>query len=221
MTNERSSDFRDEVEDLLPWYAAGTLDAEDAARVDAALATDAELRRRLAIVREELGETVHVNQSIGAPSARALDALLARIDAEPRRAKPLSTQALDLGAKVARLFQPRTLAWAGIAAAAVIAVQAVMLIDAGGQRQGPGYRTASENGSVAAGTVLLVSFAPEASAAVITALLQANQATLIDGPMPGGMFKIRVKAETKEDVERTLAALRANTNVVRFVAIGR
>ncbi len=37
---------REEIEILLPWYAAGTLNRRDTARVEDALANDAELARQ-------------------------------------------------------------------------------------------------------------------------------------------------------------------------------
>ena len=75
-----------EIELLLPWHAAGTLSQRDKQRVEAALASDPELARRYELVREELGETIHLNETLGAPSARAMEALFAKIDAEPARA---------------------------------------------------------------------------------------------------------------------------------------
>ena len=62
---------RQEIEELLPWHAAGTLSRRDAQRVEEALARDPELARRYALVRDELGETIHFNETLGAPSARA------------------------------------------------------------------------------------------------------------------------------------------------------
>ena len=73
---------RHEIEALLPWHAAGTLNRRDADRVEQALAGDRELRRRFDIVREELSETIHLNETLGAPSARAMEKLFAAIDAE-------------------------------------------------------------------------------------------------------------------------------------------
>src|SRR5262245_25996203 len=75
-----------EIESLLPWHAAGTLDRRDAERVERALAEDGELARRYELVREELSETIHLNESLGAPSARAMEKLFAAIDAEEARA---------------------------------------------------------------------------------------------------------------------------------------
>jgi hypothetical protein len=77
---------RHEIESLLPWHAAGTLDLRDAERVERALAEDSELARRYELVREELAETIHLNEALGAPSARAMEKLFAAIDAEEARA---------------------------------------------------------------------------------------------------------------------------------------
>ena len=75
-----------EVEALLPWHAAGTLSPRDANRVEQALARDRELKRQYDLVREELIETIHLNETLGAPSARAMERLFAAIDAEEARA---------------------------------------------------------------------------------------------------------------------------------------
>ena len=73
---------RYEIEALLPWYAAGTLSRHDADRVEQALAGDPELARRYDLVRQELAETIHLNETLGVPSARAMEKLFAAIDAE-------------------------------------------------------------------------------------------------------------------------------------------
>ena len=73
---------RREIESMLPWHAAGTLDRCDAECVERALAEDSELARRYELVREELAETIRVNEMLGAPSARAMEKLFASIDAE-------------------------------------------------------------------------------------------------------------------------------------------
>src|SRR3979411_2155961 len=60
-----------EIEMLLPWHAAGTLNARDVRRVDEALARDPELAKQYAAIREEYAETIDLNESLGAPTARA------------------------------------------------------------------------------------------------------------------------------------------------------
>jgi hypothetical protein len=80
---------RHDIEELLPWHAAGTLSRREADRVEEALAGDRELRRRYELARRELAQTVYLNETLGAPSMRAMEKLFAAIDAEetsaPRR----------------------------------------------------------------------------------------------------------------------------------------
>src|SRR5579864_5670877 len=126
-TNEKEAPVQDDIESLLPWHAAGTLSRRDAQRVEEALKRDPELARRYALVREELGETILLNETLGAPSARAMEKLFAKIDAEPAR-KPAAS--LNLAARVAEFFaglSPRTLAYAASAAAIAILLQAGLL----------------------------------------------------------------------------------------------
>ncbi len=87
---------RHEIEALLPWHAAGTLNRRDADRVEQALAGDRELRRRFDIVREELSETIHLNETLGAPSSAGHGETVrrhrrrGRADADPPRVVRLS-----------------------------------------------------------------------------------------------------------------------------------
>ena len=74
-----------DLEMLLPWHAAGTLHGRDARRVEDALARDPELAREYDVIREEYAATVGLNESLGAPSMRAVQKLFAAIDAEPAR----------------------------------------------------------------------------------------------------------------------------------------
>src|SRR6266496_4527766 len=100
-----------EIEMLLPWHAAGTLNARDARRVEEALARDPELARQYAVIREEYAETIHLNESLGAPSVRAMQKLFAAIDGEPVRKPSLS---INFSAQISEFFSrlsPRTLAW--------------------------------------------------------------------------------------------------------------
>ena len=212
-----------EIADLLPWYAAGTLGSADASRVEAAVANDAELARQLEIVREEMDETVLSNQHLAGASPRALDQLFAAIDREPRRAKPLSAGLFDLGGRLAGWLQPKTLAWAGIAAALVIAVQAGFLVDLARKDAGPGYETASAPGAARdAGTVLMVGFQPQASASEIDALLASVGASIVEGPR-AGLYRLRIgpAGMPQQDIDRSLASLRGRTAVIRFAAPSR
>src|SRR5262245_54070043 len=86
---------RHKMEKLLPWHATGTLSRCDADRVEQALAGDRELAWRYKLVRQELAETTRLNETLGAPSARAMEKLFAAINAEEasaprRRRRPIS-----------------------------------------------------------------------------------------------------------------------------------
>src|SRR6202162_2745709 len=71
-----------EIETLLPWYAAGTLRRRARQRVEDALRYDPALARHADLVREELAETISFNESLGVPSARCMDRLVAASDGE-------------------------------------------------------------------------------------------------------------------------------------------
>ena len=109
--NTANETERSEIEELLPWHAAGTLDARDTQRVEAALAENPDLARRYELVREELGETIHLNETLGAPSARAMTALFAKIDAEPARRPAVS---FNLGARIGEFFAELLAAHTGV-----------------------------------------------------------------------------------------------------------
>jgi hypothetical protein len=95
MTAINKQPARHEIEELLPWYATGTLSRRDADRVEQALAGNRELAQRYKLVRQELAETTRLNETLGAPTARAMEKLFAAINAEEprmprRRRRPIS-----------------------------------------------------------------------------------------------------------------------------------
>ena len=109
--NTTNKEMHSDIEELLPWHAAGTLSRRDTQRVEEALARDPELARRYALVREELGETILLNETLGAPSAHAMEKLFAKIDAEPARKPAMS---LNLGCARFRIFREPVAAHAGL-----------------------------------------------------------------------------------------------------------
>jgi hypothetical protein len=193
-----------EMEILLPWHAAGTLDARDARRVDEALARDPGLAKQYAVIREEYAETIHLNESLGAPSARAMQKLFAAIDGEPAR-KP--TVSFNFSARIAGFFarlSPRALAWSASLGALALLLQAGVISAMLVKNQNASFQTASVNtnepitrdlvtrdlGRATPPPRALVRFAPEARVADITALLDNYQASIIDGAK-GGLFRLQ------------------------------
>ena len=209
-----------EIEELLPWHAAGTLSRRDSLRVEEALARDPELARRYALVRDELGETIHLNETLGAPSARAMEQLFAKIDAEPARRQV----SLNLGSRISEFFAsltPRTLALASGAAVLAILVQAgfiagVML----NETKTSGYQTASAPTTAPdAGTFALIRFTPQASADDVTKFLETNKLSIASGPTAGGLYKVRVAVTgiPKAELARIVKKLQED-KVVGFIA---
>lgn len=215
ITNDEHSD----IEILLPWLAAGTLDERDTQRAEAALAADPELARRYEEVREELAQAVVVNESLGAPSPRALQQLLAKIDVEPARRSP------SLGGLAARLreilsgLSPRAFAWSAAAAALVIVLQAGIIAGVVIREQAS-YQTASVPAAIdAGGSYALIRFQPQASAADITAFLESNQMSISAGPSAGGIYKVRVGSGKlpKPELDRVIRRL-ATDKVIGLIA---
>src|SRR6201985_3898565 len=135
-----------EIELLLPWHAAGTLNARDARKVDDALARDPELARQYAVIREEYAGTIDLNESLDAPSVRAMQKLFAAIDAEPARKPSVS---LQLSARIAEFFarlSPRTLAYSAAFGAVLMLVQAGVIGTILAKQQGGTFQTASLSG---------------------------------------------------------------------------
>jgi hypothetical protein len=120
-----------EFEALLPWYAAGTLNDRDTRRVAEALDRDPDLAKQYAAILEEYAGTIELNESLGAPSSRALQKLFAAIDAEP--ARPLqaaSAEGPGLGARFAGFFaslSPKALAWSASVAGLALLLQAGLI----------------------------------------------------------------------------------------------
>lgn len=217
-TTGEKADERDEIEALLPWHAAGTLSRRDAERVEHALATDQELARRFSLVREELAETIHLNESLGAPSARAMEKLFAAIDAEGATIRRRSALA-DLRARISEFFAgfaPRTLAYAGGAAALLIVLQAGVIGGLLLQNPDKPMTVASAPPQKVESVDLLVTFVPQATAAQVTKFLHDHHATIVDGPKGPGMYKLRFEANgaPKDETDRVMKDVQQSRNVV-------
>ncbi|HEY3796401.1 MAG TPA: hypothetical protein VGM09_31650 [Bradyrhizobium sp.] len=218
-----------EIEILLPWHAAGTLSARDAKRVEEALARDPELAKQYAVIREEYAETIGLNESLGAPSARAMTKLFAAIDGEPARKPALSSR---ISARISRFFSslsPRTLAWSASLGGLALVLQAgvigAVLVK---NEQAGTFQTASLSMNETNEPITrsmgpeapraLVRFAPDARVSDITALLDHYQASIVD--TRGGMFRLQFgnKTMSRDEVAGLLNRLKSEKIVSLAVA---
>lgn len=218
-TSKKMLDEPSEIEMLLPWHAAGTLNARDARRVEEAMARDPELAKQYAAIREEYAETIHLNESLGAPSARAMQKLFAAIDGEPVR-KP--SMASRISTSIAQFFSslsPRTVAWSAGAAAFALLLQAGVIGTV--LMKGQTYQTASLTVNERAAAPMtrelaargtppraLVRFAPDAKMSDINALLDTYQATIVGGA--NGLFRLQFggKSMSKDEIAGLMSKLR-------------
>lgn len=208
---KEAQELPEDVELLLPWHAAGTLSRRDAARVEQALANDNELAARYEMVREELGEAIRLNESLGAPSARAMENLFAKIDAEPARQPRAS---FNIGAWLTDFvagFSPRTLAYGATAAALAIVLQAGILAGVFVKESKVGPLLAKHEQSDTTGAYVGIRFKPQATAADIAAFLTENNAVVVDGPT-NGFFRVRVsdKSMSSDDLSAISRKLARN-----------
>ena len=214
---------REEIEALLPWHAAGTLSRREAQKVEQALESDADLAIQYATVQQDLVETIGLNESLGAPSARAMQKLMADIEADASTARR-TRSSFNLGEWLSeRLssFSPRTLAWSATAAALAVVLQAGLL--AGmfvSERQGASFQTASvqTDQTMKPGTYALIRFAPEATTGDVNKLLENYKISIVDGPSGGGVYTVRlaVTGMPKEELARTVKKLQDEPSV-RFI----
>jgi hypothetical protein len=224
--SEATIDEREEIEMLLPWFITGKLEPADMAKVEAYLAVHPEMARQLDLVRAELEETVAVNVALGAPSIAATERIMAALPA----ARPAIAARRALGRlwdRAEALFvapTPGAVRWAAVGIAALVAVETaalVTLVSAPGERGGT-YQTAA-GVETANGIAALVVFADGASAPAISQLLTQFDARIVDGPMAGGLYKIRLRTEDRSPAARdaVLRRLAERHDVVRSVLPSR
>lgn len=189
-----------EIELLLPWHAAGALALREARRVDEALASDPDLARQYAAMREECAETITLNESLGAPSQLVMQRLLSAIDAEPERRSragfdfdPVFDPSPRLPSFLARL-SPHALAWsAGLGAALLLLLGGLVGGLVGSRSTASGSDPtglADLDLGRAAAPHALVRFAEDARVADVRALLDKYQASII-GSTGSGMFRLQ------------------------------
>jgi hypothetical protein len=216
---------REEVQELLPWFAAGSLGADESRRVEAWLAQhaeDADVRAELAWLRltaSQMQAEVHAQLP---PANQGFERLLQKVrgddaaapsTAAPARkapAKPSPWQAFSQWLRHASPARSLGLAGLALAQAAVI----VVLLQRPADDAGPGQVPLSQLPSLVDGDLLQVTFAPTATEAQMRAALQSAQATLVAGPGAIGVYTVAVP---RGAAANSAAALRRQPGVVDSV----
>ena len=207
---------------MLPWFAAGTLSRQDAARVEAALKNDPVLAQRFELVREELGETIRLNEDLGAPSSRAMKSLFAKIDAEAPRQPGVS---FNLVGRISEFRREPVAAHAGLcrgAAALAILLQAGVLTslimqnpNIYGVSSVPQGEENTRSVDLGSSAHVLIRFNPQASVADISKFLAEHNASIAGGPAAGsGLFRLKVAEKPVSQAELAAIVKRMQGNPV-------
>jgi anti-sigma factor RsiW len=196
--------LHEETRLLLPWYATGRLEPDDAARVEAHVNGCARCRAELKLERRLKAEVADLPSGVDHGWA----AMLERLQPPPaRRALGWSWFTNRAGGPW-RAGRP----WIGWAVAA--GAGAVLVVGALSPRAptpaAAAYHTLATPPAVRPGNVVVV-FRPEATEAQIRAALTAGGARLVDGPTAADAYVLNVPASQRE---RALASLRASGQVV-------
>jgi anti-sigma factor RsiW len=198
-----SGDPHQETQHLLPWYANGTLDADEAATVEAHLAGCAECRADLATERalgvEVASMPIDVEQGWAAMRSR----IEARDRAAPSPVVPIRPR------RTSFFRRPVPVGWAltAQAAAAILMVGATRLSGPAAQ---PLYHALGSTPVSAPGNVVVI-FRPDTAEQDLRGALLRSGARLVGGPTASDAYVLRVA-----DAERgaAIARLRSNGHVV-------
>ena len=209
-------------EQLLAWYANGTLDEQQRVEVEAWLATDPEARLQLAefeFIQQSVAEVGE--EEPGLDTEAGLSALMGRIDAE-EAANQSTADANQAGStgllqRLAQWLQwnltPPVARLAMVSQFAVVLALGALLWLPGAEEQ-PDYQTLSGSTQTALTEAVLLDIGvePQTTLAEFQALLQAQQASIIQGPNSIGIYRIQLPPDA--DTQAGMSALKATPGVI-------
>jgi hypothetical protein len=186
---------REEIEKLLPWYVTGKLGLSDTSKVERYLALHPDALPQLQLIGAEWQETMRANEAMGWPRSGMSDRLMTSL---PRSATP--SRGHGLFATFGQFFRKHPALetqWAALAMTLLVLAQAAFI------------------------TVLLTrapAFADDAKASDVARFLADFEATIVDGPKPGGVYKIRLRNLDKSQPDHALLSkLAERRDIVRIV----
>jgi anti-sigma factor RsiW len=218
--SEDTKTRRDAVEMMLPFYVTGQLDQAEANEIDDYLKHHPDVASQLDLVRAERESAAAGNAIYASRPARSFDRVAAMIGKAPAHRARTAASPLDWIRQLFAMPSSPALGLVGAAAAIVILLQAAT-IGTLVVSQYPGIFTGASggNGTVDAGTTVVVRFADDASAAAIADVLSGLGVKIIDGPRGGKLFTVRIGPKTmnESERERIIAALKARSDLIVFV----
>jgi anti-sigma factor RsiW len=220
--NAQDHCFRQEVWELIPWYANGTLEGREREEVETHLSTcpscQAELRRC-----RDIATAVHADgETSWAPSPGYFSQMLSLIDAAEASGTQDGGWWERLRARWARHFlvlqsAPRLFRWALAAQGAMILLLAWVVAWQVPSSPGPLYRTLSDGGDrVSQGQAhIQVVFADDITEKELRALLTSVEGTIVHGPSSEGVYTVELplSGNSPDLIDPILGAVRAHRKV--------
>jgi hypothetical protein len=184
---------REEIEKLLPWYVTGRLDGADRSKVESYLSRHSAVAAQLDFIHDEREETVNVNEAAGYPPPDMLQRLTASLPEARFRSN-------DFLAPFLTIFTApttRSVRWAALVAGMIVIAQAGVIAGLLLRIGEHTYQEAAGSLQAVGSFSALVVFSDEATATSIMRLLGEFNANIVDGPKPGGIYKIRLPASDR------------------------
>jgi hypothetical protein len=224
MTPQPQSPYttHDDVWSLLPWYANGSLDTGETARVKSHLQVCLVCRKELA-AQHALAHRLRHSPKLEISTKPSFERLLARIqaDATPApaaqqpRSRPVASRFGGLAHWVGALAAPR---WVVAFAMALVALVLPAVVQEYAPMAVQRFHTVANPGSLDAFTKndIRVIFAAPVTKAQIETLLKSVHGTLVQGPIGSGVYTVRIQGAEPSGQSAALAIgrLRADKTVV-------
>jgi anti-sigma factor RsiW len=207
------SPMHQNVQDLLPWFVMGTLDAEDRSVVDEHLRTCASCQHE--VEWQQQLRQAHGDALPERDVERAFAALRVRLPAKAAARAP-SRQPLSGWLQSAREWWRSQTSWVGwtlaLQSALILGLGVALVAGADKSAQQPGvFHALSRPGAARAPSELVVVFAPQTPVAEMRRVLLASGTRIVDGPTAADAYILSVASER---AEQSLELLRAEHSVL-------
>jgi preprotein translocase subunit Sss1 len=207
--------MNERLNELLPWYANGTISASDRAWVDTQLPAHPEARAQLRWL-----ESLQTRMRENAPEVPAdigYGRALAMIRAEERVRAARASLEPSFGERVRSWFAGFGLTPALAAAAAIVAVQGVVIFNMKSTMDTQYSEIRSLKEGPASAPLLRVSFKPDAKEEEIRLLVAGIGGSLVGGPGRLGDYYIRTEGSAAAALDR----VKANPIVDQIAVVDR
>jgi anti-sigma factor RsiW len=204
------------VRHLLPWYANGTLNPDEHARLEAHLVACVECKRDAMECQSVSAAAKSRSPEAWEPSARHFAQLLNRVERSEKRSWTNRGRA-SIAIRLRTWFMSAP-PWAlALQCALLLAVGGVALVRSGGPV--PQYQTLAHPATASDHVHLHVIFAADMSGEELRQLLHEIGAQIVDGPSPLGVYTLELPfaRAARPQLQASLATVRAHPKV-RFVA---